>query len=138
MATAPETLQPAILLPTEFSRIVARHIRSLLREKGLLDRDLGPMVGLTPPQVSERLGGKTAWKAYELDAVAVALEVTLDVLTARNETSFREKLTSARLSHDPRQGTLALAWSQDETDHRFSPSKSPPLLHVVPSHDHPE
>lgn len=114
-----------------FADIVTPHIRGLLRSRGLYDQDLGPLIGMTPPQISERMSGKTAWKAHELAAVAAVLDVTVDVLTARDEKTFREKLTPARYSLIPGQLRLELASSQPESAVSKHRQNGSPLLAVV-------
>ena len=50
-------------------------IRALMHQRRVRQQDLGRVLGLSQPQVSQRLSGRTEWSERELRAVATYLEV---------------------------------------------------------------
>jgi DNA-binding Lrp family transcriptional regulator len=55
-------------------------VRAEARRKGVTQRWIAEQLGLSQPQVWERMRGTVEWRTGELDRLAAALEVDVSVL----------------------------------------------------------
>lgn len=56
------------------------NLRAELARAGLLQKDVGALLGLDQPQVSSRINGKVPWRVTELQTIARHLGVSVDAL----------------------------------------------------------
>lgn len=59
---------------------VGEQVHVLMRRRGMTQRQLGVLLGLAQPSVSDRIAGRVVFDIEELDKVADALEVPLSAL----------------------------------------------------------
>lgn len=59
---------------------VGEQVHVLMRRRGMTQRQLGALLGLAQPSVSDRIAGRVVFDIEELDKVADALEVPLSSL----------------------------------------------------------
>lgn len=74
------TTQPAGR-STRSNDVVSGEIRAWLSRLNLRQRDLCPILGVSPGQVSARITGRVSWTLDELDVIAAALGITPAELT---------------------------------------------------------
>ena len=84
--------------PADFVHSVARNIRSLLAMRDLQAQDLAEHIEMQAPVLSQRMSGRSAWRAIELKRIARAFAVDTDVIFAGTEAEFREALARSRCS----------------------------------------
>lgn len=73
---------------------MARNIRSLGRQRGLLDKDIAALIGMRPETFSTRMSGDSRWLGLEIRKLAKALGVSADVIYAESEPAFRAALAA--------------------------------------------
>jgi transcriptional regulator with XRE-family HTH domain len=78
--------------------VVAGNIRSKLAERGLLPAHLAKRLGLTSQAVSQWLQCQTTPSAQRLGQIAAVLDVTVEALRRRSETSEVQQIVSEKKS----------------------------------------